>query len=44
MFREYLHMHSLGARMKNELIRNEEVVKTAAIDFWDFDQNGNVAI
>lgn len=41
IFREYLHMHYLGQTMKNELVRNGEVVHTATVDFFDFDQSGN---
>jgi len=34
------HMHYKGKRMVNELIRDNKVVNTATIDYWDFDQNG----
>ena len=44
VFREYMHMHATGVRMQNDMIRDDEVVKSAAVDFWDFDQNGNTAI
>ena len=44
VFGEFLHMHTTGARMTNELIRDKEVVKIVAVDSWDFDQNGNNAI
>lgn len=41
ILREALHMHRVGASMKNELIRDGEVVHTGQIDFWDFDSQGN---
>lgn len=44
VLREYLHMHEIGARMTNEQIRNGKIIRQAAIDFWEFDQNGNAAI
>ena len=44
VLREYLHMHEIGARMTNEQIRDGQVIRTAAIDYWEFDQNGNAAI
>jgi hypothetical protein len=44
VLREYLHMHQVGLRMTNELIRDGDVVHTAAVEHWEFDQNGNAAI
>jgi Copper type II ascorbate-dependent monooxygenase, C-terminal domain/DOMON domain/Copper type II ascorbate-dependent monooxygenase, N-terminal domain len=44
VLREHLHMHEIGARMTNEQIRDGQVLRTAAIDYWEFDQNGNAAI
>ena len=37
---ESLHMHTTGTRMVNEVMRGEEVVHTAKVDFFDFDQQG----
>jgi len=44
VLREYLHMHQTGARMKNEQIRDGQVIRSASIDFWEFHQNGNAAV
>ena len=35
-----LHMHQTGVRMTNEVIRNGEVFHTAAVDVYDFEQQG----
>eukprot|EP00559_Dactyliosolen_fragilissimus_P006707 CAMPEP_0184867724 /NCGR_PEP_ID=MMETSP0580-20130426/27552_1 /TAXON_ID=1118495 /ORGANISM="Dactyliosolen fragilissimus" /LENGTH=578 /DNA_ID=CAMNT_0027368157 /DNA_START=70 /DNA_END=1803 /DNA_ORIENTATION=- len=37
---EGLHMHQVGRRIKNELIRGNSVVNGAIVDFYDFDQSG----
>ncbi|KAL7433032.1 hypothetical protein ACHAXM_003380 [Skeletonema potamos] len=37
---EKLHMHQTGKRAVNEVIRGGEVVHTASVDFFDFDQQG----
>jgi hypothetical protein len=44
VLREYLHMHKEGLAMRNQQIRNGEVVREGKIDYWEFDQNGNAAI
>ncbi|CAB9521436.1 DBH-like monooxygenase protein 1 [Seminavis robusta] len=44
VIREYLHMHIAGTRTTNEHIRNGTVIRTAATEVWDFDQNGNVPV
>jgi len=43
VLREYLHMHAVGARMTNEQIRNDDVVRTASTEVWEFNANGNIA-
>merc|ERR1712038_1026930 len=37
---ESYHMHGKGKRASNEIVRDGEVVRKTAIDYWDFDQNG----
>jgi len=37
---EKLHMHQTGVRMVNEVIRGDEVVHTAKVEVYDFDQQG----
>ena len=44
VLREYLHMHSIGASMTNELIRDGEVVHTGRVDFFNFDMQGNQVV
>ena len=44
VFREHLHMHKSGASMQNLQIRNGEVVRKGEVQFWDFDQQGNMAV
>jgi hypothetical protein len=44
VLREYLHMHQAGLRMTNELIRDGEVIHTASVEYWEFEQNGNIAV
>lgn len=39
--REFLHMHRTGAAIRNEQIRNGEVVHTGRVDYFDFTQQGN---
>lgn len=41
VFREHLHMHQSGASMRNEQIRDGEVVRTGRVDFYAFEQQGN---
>lgn len=44
VLREYLHMHETGARVVNEQIRGDEVIRRASVEYWEFDQNGNAAV
>ena len=44
VLREYLHMHQTGKSMVNEQIRDGEIIRTSAIDFFNFDQQGNQAV
>lgn len=37
---ESLHMHQVGRRMTNEVLRGEVMVNEAIIDYFDFDQRG----
>ncbi len=39
---EALHMHKTGARMVNEVIRGDEVVHTAKVEVFDYDQQGKL--
>jgi hypothetical protein len=41
---EGLHMHQTGVRMTNELIRDGEVVNFAAVDVFEFEQQGTFAV
>ena len=43
VIRESLHMHQSGTRMYNSQVRNGEVIRTANVDFFDFDQQGSFA-
>jgi Copper type II ascorbate-dependent monooxygenase, N-terminal domain/DOMON domain/Copper type II ascorbate-dependent monooxygenase, C-terminal domain len=42
VIREYLHMHKTGERQTNELLRNGQVIHTAVVDYFDFEQQGNI--
>jgi len=44
VLREHFHMHQSGKRMVNEQIRDGQVVRSGAIDYFDFDQNGNLPL
>jgi hypothetical protein len=44
VLREYLHMHQVGLRMTNEQIRDSEVVHSASVEHWEYEQNGNAAV
>lgn len=44
VLREYLHMHETGLRMTNEQIRDGEVLRSANVEFWEFEQNGNAVV
>jgi len=37
---ERLHMHKTGTRMVNEVVRGGEIVHTAKVEVFDFDQQG----
>ena len=41
VFGESLHMHQTGVQMINEQIRSGEVVHSATVGYWDFDQSGS---
>ena len=41
---ESLHMHMSGVRMVNSQIRNDEVIRRAEVQFWDFDQQGSLSV
>ncbi len=41
---EGLHMHQTGVRMTNELIRDGEVVNFAAVDVYEFEQQGTFMV
>ena len=41
---EYFHMHRTGARATNRVIRNGQVVHSASVEFFDFDQTGTQAV
>ena len=40
VFNEFLHMHKTGVRMTNEVVRGDNVVHSAAVDVYDFPQQG----
>ena len=44
VFREHLHMHRTGASMINTHFRNGEVLREGAVEYWDFEQQGNLAV
>lgn len=44
VLREHLHMHASGASIKNEQIRNGQVVRQGTVEYWDFDQQGNMGV
>jgi hypothetical protein len=41
---ESLHMHKTGARMTNEVIRNNRVVHTGAVEVFEFDAQGSLRV
>jgi Copper type II ascorbate-dependent monooxygenase, C-terminal domain./Copper type II ascorbate-dependent monooxygenase, N-terminal domain. len=41
---ETLHMHSLGKKIVNQVVRNGRVIHEAKSDFWDFAQTGLKAV
>jgi len=44
VIKESLHMHAVGKRIVNEVIRGGETVHQSYIDYWDFDQSGTPAM
>jgi len=44
VIREHLHMHKTGISMKNDQLRNDTVIRTGAVDYWDFNQQGNFGV
>jgi len=44
VFREHLHMHRTGASMINTHFRNGEVLREGVVEYWDFEQQGNLAV
>ena len=40
IFAEGLHLHETGVRLVNQVFRNGELVNRAAVDYFDFRQNG----
>jgi hypothetical protein len=44
VIREFLHMHQTGARASNTQIRDGRVVRSSAIDYFSFAQQGNQAV
>lgn len=44
VIQQYLHMHSTGARIVHTQRRGGEAVHTAAIDYWQFDEQGNALV
>ena len=44
VFREYMHMHEAGRVMRTDQIRNGQVVRSAQVDYFDFNQQGAFAV
>jgi len=44
VIREFLHMHANGVAATNELIRDGDVVHRGEIQYFDFEQQGNMAV
>ena len=44
VIREHLHMHKSGVSMLNSQIRDGQVVRVGEVQFWDFAQQGNLAV
>jgi Copper type II ascorbate-dependent monooxygenase, C-terminal domain len=42
--REHLHMHEVGVSMVNAQIRNGQVIRQGQVEYWDFRQQGNLAV
>jgi Copper type II ascorbate-dependent monooxygenase, N-terminal domain/DOMON domain/Copper type II ascorbate-dependent monooxygenase, C-terminal domain len=41
---EHLHMHKSGLSMANFQKRNGKVIRSGEVQFWDFDQQGNLGV
>jgi dopamine beta-monooxygenase len=41
---EHLHMHMTGVSMVNYQIRDDQVIRESRVDFWDFAQQGDLAV
>lgn len=44
VIREFLHMHQAGVRASNKQIRDGRIVRSSAIDYFSFAQQGNQAV
>jgi hypothetical protein len=44
VFREYLHMHQSGVFTRNDHFRNDQWIRSATADFYDFNQQGAQAV
>jgi dopamine beta-monooxygenase len=44
VIREHLHMHAVGVSMVNAQIRNGQVIHQGTVEYWDFNQQGNLAV
>lgn len=44
VIQETLHMHMTGVSMANVHIRNGQVIRRGKVDFWDFEQQGDLAV
>jgi hypothetical protein len=41
---EHLHMHKAGISMINSQLRDNQVVRVGEVQFWDFEQQGNLGV
>lgn len=44
VIRESLHMHMTGVTVANDHIRGGQVIRSSRVNFWDFDQQGDLAV
>jgi hypothetical protein len=44
VFREHLHMHATGVSVFNTQTRAGGVIRQGSVEFWDFNQQGNLAV
>jgi hypothetical protein len=44
VIREHLHMHQSGYAMYNEHVRDGQVIRTGAVDYYEFSQSGGPAV